>query len=349
MSAPITVLLADDHALVRAGIRNVLEDMTELEIAGEVGDGGALVDILEQQSFDLLLIDVTMPDFEPITTIKAIKQAYPAMRMLVVSAYDDDIYVQGLLGAGVDGYHLKDQSSGELRMAIKRVLAGERWLSSPLVTRLLERDFSGVQADLLSPRQLDILDLLVQGADNRSIAAELSLSIKTIENHLTRLYRQLDVSSRLEAVAYVREHPEVLQGRIERPLSIRQADASLGDIVVLIVDDNRRFRQQLHQMVLRAYASANVLEANDIASALETIRQVPPNLIFIDVVLGEENGIVATRQMRQVVQSAIIVLMSAYPDREFRSTGLAAGAAAFLDKKDINASTLRQIIEDTQG
>lgn len=348
MPAPISVLLADDHALVRAGIRNVLEDMTELDIRGEVGDGNSLVEILDQQLFDLLLIDVTMPDFDPIPTIRQIKERYPDMRILVVSAYDDDIYVQGLLGAGVDGYHLKDQSSGELRMAIERVLQGERWLSSPLVTRLLERDFSMSRPDTLSPRQRDILELLVQGSDNRSIATELSLSIKTIENHLTRLYRQLNVSSRLEAAAYVHEHPEILQGGVER-LSHYAASDAQGELTVLIVDDNRHFRTQLNRMIMRSHPGVSILEADSIDAALDALDTALPELIFIDVVLGDESGIIGTRKLRTAVETATIVLISAYPDREFRATGLSAGATAFLDKKDLDAATIRQIIHDILG
>ena len=93
------VLLADDHAVVRAGIRDALQELPDLEIVGEVGDGPALVTALDAVQPDCLLIDVTMPDFEPVTAIRQIRAQYPAMKLLVVSAYDDDVYVQGLLAA----------------------------------------------------------------------------------------------------------------------------------------------------------------------------------------------------------------------------------------------------------
>mgnify|MGYP001772775352 CR=1 FL=1 len=131
------MLLADDHAVVRAGIRNALEGLADLEIVGEVGDGPALFEALAQMKPDCLLIDVTMPDFEPVAAIHQIRACYPNMRILVVSAYDDDIYVQGLLKAGVDGYHLKDQPLSDLRLAVQRVVAGERWVSSRLVDKLV--------------------------------------------------------------------------------------------------------------------------------------------------------------------------------------------------------------------
>jgi DNA-binding NarL/FixJ family response regulator len=133
----VRTVLADDHAVVRAGLANALRELPNIEIVGEVGDGDALFAILEQTRPDFLLTDVTMPNFEPISTIGQIHTRYPAMKILVVSAYDDDVYVQGLLGAGVDGYHLKDQPLSDLRLAVQRVVAGERWVCSPLVEKLL--------------------------------------------------------------------------------------------------------------------------------------------------------------------------------------------------------------------
>src|SRR5512134_2027972 len=102
------VLLADDHAIVRAGMRKMVEEIPDLEIAGEVENGPQVFTALEQHRVDCLLIDVNMPDFDPIAAIGQIRARFPEMKILVVSAYDDDVYVQGLLTAGVNGYHLKD-------------------------------------------------------------------------------------------------------------------------------------------------------------------------------------------------------------------------------------------------
>ena len=170
-----------------------------------------MIQALQRLQPDCLLIDVTMPDFEPITTIRSIRGRYPDLCILIVSAYDDDVYVQGLLSAGVNGYHLKDQPLSDLRLAVERVLSGERWISSPLLDKLLQPAPSlDSHRPKLSPRQRGILEFLSNGFDNRAIANELGLSIKTIENHLTRLYRLLDVHSRLEAANYAREHPELI-------------------------------------------------------------------------------------------------------------------------------------------
>jgi DNA-binding NarL/FixJ family response regulator len=132
------ILLADDHDLVRVGIRNALEEQPNLQIVGEVGDGATLIQAIEQLQPDLLIIDVTMPYFEPISAIQRIRRLYPHLLILVVSAHDDDVYVQGLLHEGVNGYHLKDQPLADLHLAVERVLAGKRWISSPLLDKLFQ-------------------------------------------------------------------------------------------------------------------------------------------------------------------------------------------------------------------
>ena len=110
----VRVLLADDHAVVRSGIRNAIEDLPDLQVVGEVGDGPSLGPALVSLHPDLLVIDVTMPHFEPVGMIRDVHLQYPALKILVVTAYDDDAYVQGLLGVGVNGYHLKDQPLSDL-------------------------------------------------------------------------------------------------------------------------------------------------------------------------------------------------------------------------------------------
>jgi DNA-binding NarL/FixJ family response regulator len=346
----VKTLLADDHAVVRAGIRNALQELPNLEIVGEVGDGLELFAALAETRPDFLLIDVTMPDFEPVSAIRQIRASYPTMKILVVSAYDDDFYVQGLLGAGVDGYHLKNQPLSDLRLAVQRVLAGERWISSRLVDKLV----NPTEASSLPPltaRQRDILRLLQQGFDNQTIARKMCLSVKTIENHLTRLYRQLDVQSRLEAVNYVIQHPEVLalSGQEAILATPRTESPVQKRVTILLVDDNTRYRHQLRRMVGKAYPQAVIHEAENIREALRLTEHAAPQLVLVDVVLGEEDGIQCTRRIKAQLPSLRVILISAYPDRGFRQLGLEAGAVAFLDKKDLDAATLRQVIDDMVG
>ena len=346
----IRTLLADDHAIVRAGIRNALANLTTVRIVAEVSDGRALEAILATTALDLVLLDITMPEFEPITAIRRIRVAHPTLKILVVSAYDDDVYVQGLLSAGVDGYHLKDQPLSDLLLAVERVVAGEKWFSSRLVPKLLAYHHQVGQAALLTSRQIDILSLLQQGLDNQAIAREMGLSVKTIENHLTRLYRQLNVQSRLEAVNYLHHHPEVLGLRASSASHPAPPPPPLDqDIVILLVDDNRRYRHQLRRMVGKACPAAVIYEAESIATAVELVTQVAPHLALVDVVLGDESGIRCTQRIKARQPAMRVILISAYPDREFHRQGLEAGATAFLDKKDLDAASLQQVIEDVIG
>jgi DNA-binding NarL/FixJ family response regulator len=343
------ILLADDHAMVRAGIRKIIEELPGLEVVGEVSNGPELLLALERLRPDCLLMDVTMPDFNPIASIYQFRSDYPALKILVVSAYDDDIYVQGLLKAGVNGYHLKDQPLSDLQLAVQRVLAGDTWLSGPLISRLVLGSDKRLHQPRLTGRQLELLRLLCRGLDNQAIALEVGLSVKTVENHLTRLYKQLNVQSRLQAMQYVIEHPDLLgvSGRspVENSANLKPAHAD--DIVVLVVDDSQRYRQQLQRMIAKVCPDAVVYEAEDIRSAVHFSQMVSPQLVLVDVVLGEgEDGIRCTRRIKAVTPQARVVLISAYPDREFHRRGLEAGAVAFLDKKDLDVPTLRQVIQN---
>jgi DNA-binding NarL/FixJ family response regulator len=340
----VRVLLADDHAVVRSGIRNALHELPDLDVVGEVGDGPTLGPALERLKPDLLVIDVTMPQFDPIAAMRDIRRRYPGLKILVVSAYDDDAYVQGLLGVGVDGYHLKDQPLSDLRLAAQRVLAGERWISSNLINKLLGYSEFSSLSTLLTDRQREILALLAQGHDNQSLARETGLSVKTIENHLTRIYRQLGVQSRLEALRYVTEHPEIL---IQSSASVSAADLMpRGDLATLLVDDNARYRNQLRRMLSRAYPQAVVYEAANTSEAMRLLSEVLPRLVLVDVILGDEDGIQCARRIKSAHPQSRVVLITAYPDREFRRLGIEAGALALLDKKDLDAASLRLMIDD---
>jgi DNA-binding NarL/FixJ family response regulator len=341
------VLLADDHAVVRAGIRHALEGMPDLEIVGEVGNGPALFAALEQMQPECLLIDATMPEFEPMTAIHQIRECYPAMRILVVSAYDDDKYVQGFLRAGVDGYYLKGESLKDLQLAVQCVLSGGRWISSSLVDKLVSpKDVP--PPPTLTARQRDLLRLLHQGLDNQTIARQLGLSVKTVENHLTRLYRQIGVQSRLEAASYAVQHPEALglSGWEAAVAPAASEPSAQESVTILLVDDNARYRRHLRRMIGKACPQATIYEAEDIGEAVHLIERVAPRLTLVDVILGEESGIHCTRRIKALSPESRVVLISAYPDKGFRRLGLEAGAVAFLDKKDLETTSLRQIIED---
>jgi len=343
----IRIIIADDHDLVRAGIHNALNGFEHLRIVSEVGRGPELLHVLADEDADFLLLDVNMPDFDPLCEIHNIRSRYPDLKILVVSAYDDDVYVQGLLSAGAHGYHLKDQPLSDLYLAIERILGGERWVSSPLVEKLLSSSQQPA-APRLSKRQVEIAHCLIEGLGNKEIAEQLFLSVKTVENHLTRLYNQLHVKNRLEALTFIHKHPEILAlpGQVFHHEKSDQRPVFSGQASILIVDDNKRYRKQLSRMVGKLYPNAMIYEAGNLQESLHILAGTTPRIIFVDVVLGSEDGISCTRRISKQIPGTRIILISAYPDREFHLQGLEAGASAFIDKKDLDSSTLQQIIED---
>lgn len=344
------ILIADDHEVVRAGIRTVVEEIDDLQVVAEVADGPALLAAVRSLDPDCILVDIAMPDFNPLQAIPRLRQQYPQMRILVVSVYDDEFYVQELLQAGVNGYHLKDQPLSDLKLALQRVLEGERWISGPLINKLLGESQPVSQPPLLTVRQREILALLDEGLDNQSIALKMDLSIKTIENHLTRLYRQLGVSSRLEAAKYVSQHPEVLGVGGHEVLQQRPAEPPKPQqgIAILLVDDNPRYLRQLQRVLGRMYPKASLYLAENGQAAVNLAGRLQPQLVLVDVVLGEEDGILFARRIKAAAKNARIIMISAYPDREFHRLSIEAGAVAFLDKKDLDARTLKQVVEDLE-
>ena len=344
----IHVLLADDHAVVRTGLRKVVEEMPGMQVISEAENGPQVFSTLEKEAIDCLIIDVTMPEFEPISAIRQIRAAYPAMKILIVSAYDDDIYVQGLLNAGVNGYHLKDQPLNDLKLALERVMAGERWLSTPIINKLLGKSQQNMPSEQLTDRQRELLRLLRDGKDNQSIAKEMGLSIKTVENHLTRLYRQLNVQSRLEAVNILMQQPALLGLSGHRAANTPAAAAvtMFHEISIMVIDDNGRYRGNLLHMIGKVCPQATIFEAENTENAVQMADRIAPQLVFIDVVLGDEDGLRCARRVKAISPHSRIVLISAYPDREFHRLGLESGAIAFLDKKDLDLPAIKQVIED---
>jgi len=343
------VLLADDHTVVRAGLRNALEGLSDIRIAGEVGNGKELMASLTSMHIDLLVMDANMPNFEPISAVKEIKAKYPGLKILIVSAYGDESYVVGLLKAGVDGYHLKDQPLADLQLAVQRILNGERWITSSLVSHLANRLSTHTHPTnvlSLTRRQRELLRLLAQGADNRTIAQALDITVKTVENHLTALYKALGVDSRLKALNYALQHPELLATSGQEMGEMEPIARGENSLTILVVDDNPRYRQQLCRLIGKISPASIIYEAENTADALRIGEKAQPHLGLIDVVLEDEDGILCASRLKSLSPFTRMVLISAYPDREFRRRALSAGAIAFLDKKDLDTASVRQVIED---
>lgn len=206
----IRVLLAEDHALMREGTRELVQHEPGIEIVGEAGDGEEAVQLASELQPDVVIMDIRMPKLNGIAATKQIKELYPDIAVLILTAYDDDQYVFGLIEAGAAGYLLKDVSSQELVSAIRTVCAGGSVLHPAITRKVLERliAISSGKLDVeriakpLGEREMAVLRLAAKGMSNKDIAEELSLSVPTVYNYLRNIFNKLGVSSRPEAVQY---------------------------------------------------------------------------------------------------------------------------------------------------
>lgn len=203
----VTILLVDDHAVVREGTRQLLERELDLEVVAEAGDGEEAVRLARLHAPDIVVMDIAMPKLNGIEATRQIKATHPRISILALSAYDDDQYIFALLEAGAAGYLLKNVSAEELVKAIRAVAAGEAVLHPTIARRVLNRFAPTVDrqptADALehlTDREVEILKLAARGLKNQEIAHELSLSVRTVQTHLSNIFSKMGVGSRTEAV-----------------------------------------------------------------------------------------------------------------------------------------------------
>lgn len=203
MSDRITLLLVEDHALVREGTREILERDPSLSVLGEAEDGATAIALAEELRPDIVLVDLDLPILNGIEVIRRIRARPDGPLALVLSAYDDEDYVMAALSAGATGYLLKTAHAEELTAAIHAAARGETVLQGSVGRALVTRMRSAVgQHDVLSDRELEVLRLAAQGARTKQIAARLEVSSRTVEGHLTSIFNKLGVSSRTEAIMY---------------------------------------------------------------------------------------------------------------------------------------------------
>jgi DNA-binding NarL/FixJ family response regulator len=200
-SRRLTILLAEDHTLVRDGTRQILEQCDDLEVVGETDRGETAVEMARRLEPDVVILDVRLPSMNGIEAARRIVAHRPATRVLIVSAYDDHQYVLEALRAGAAGYLLKTAPSAELVSAVRAVASGATVLQESISRRLaLRGDGGGSSAVEPSPRELEILQQVAAGKPNKEIARNLKISPRTVEGHLNNLFAKLGVSSRTEAL-----------------------------------------------------------------------------------------------------------------------------------------------------
>ncbi len=205
-SKKIRVLLADDHAVVRKGIRDFLEEDETLRVIGEANDGEEALVLIASNAPDVAVFDIQMPRLNGLDATRRVKKEFPNVHVLILTAYDDDPYLFAALQAGASGYLLKTSSAEELLHAVHAVAEGETALSPGIAKKLVRRAAGhSEQEDIIEPlteRELDVLRLAAQGLGNKQIGATLNISDRTVQGHLANIYAKLHVATRTEAVMF---------------------------------------------------------------------------------------------------------------------------------------------------
>jgi two-component system response regulator NreC len=204
----IRIVIVDDHAVVRSGLKLLLEGQEDLEVVGEAGDARTAVFEVRAQKPDVILMDVVMPTGSGIEATPAVLQEAPGAKVLILSMQDDPAYVREAFAAGASGYVLKEAADAELVAAVREVAAGQRYVHPALGARLVAADAeerARAEEDPLSEREHEILRLLALGHTNQEIASQLYLSVRTVETHRAHIMQKLRISTRAELVRYALE------------------------------------------------------------------------------------------------------------------------------------------------
>ena len=215
---PIRILIADDHQLLREGIRNFLSLEPDFEIIGEAANGEEAIARTIELRPDVLLLDINMPKASGIEVASRLKESCPEVRILALTIHDDQNYMMNMIQSGAAGYLLKDVEPSMMVQAVRRVYAGESYVEPSLTKKL----FQGItnreekkaapaapgitEWERLSTREIEVLRLIGKGMSNAEIARTLYLSEKTVKNHLTNIFRKIDVTDRTQAVLYAIKH-----------------------------------------------------------------------------------------------------------------------------------------------
>lgn len=201
--AKIRVLLADDHNLVRAGFRQLIESADDLQVIAEAGDGEEAQALIQEYQPDVAVLDIQMPKASGIEVTRWLRTHFPEIGVLILTAYDDDPYVMAVLQAGANGYVLKTGQADELIQAVRDVYEGKSALDPSITRTLMSNVFKGPEKQVVEPltdRELDVLRLAAKGYTNKAIGVQLNISDRTVQGHLAHIFAKLQANSRTEAV-----------------------------------------------------------------------------------------------------------------------------------------------------
>jgi two-component system, NarL family, response regulator NreC len=200
----IRILLADDHAVVRAGFKMILSAQADMEIVGEAGNGREAVEAAEELKPDIVVMDVAMPELNGIEATRRLASSLPHTRVIALSMHKDSFYVRETLRAGARGYLLKDSPAGDLVSAVRAVASGESYLSPAVSNAVLDdyRRHVTNPIDLLTTREREVLQMIAEGKTNKEIAVVLNLSVYTVDAHRGRIMEKLNLHSINELVRF---------------------------------------------------------------------------------------------------------------------------------------------------
>jgi DNA-binding NarL/FixJ family response regulator len=205
----IRVLLADDHTIVRAGLKEILADTGDIAVAGEAGSGSEVLAQARERDYDVLVLDMSMPGRSGIELIKQLKAEKPKMRILVLSMHSEAQYAVRAVKAGASGYLTKDSAADQLVAAIRRIAAGGAFVSPETAERLaldFDRPADAPPHTLLSDREFQVFRLIVSGRSVSQIASDLALSVKTVSTHKTRIMEKMSLANQTELIQYAIRH-----------------------------------------------------------------------------------------------------------------------------------------------
>lgn len=199
---PIRVLLADDHALVRAGIKALLDNTPDIQVVAESGDGIQTLESIKATAPDLVLLDISMPGLSGMEVLERLNEEYPKVRVIILTIHDDPAYAVAAVRAGADGYLPKKAAGEELVRGIRAVMQGETYLSPEISKASMAEYKSTVHSEELTPRQLDVLRMIAEGYSTKEIARGLNISAKTVETHRALLMQRLNIHDVAGLVRY---------------------------------------------------------------------------------------------------------------------------------------------------
>jgi len=206
MSRPINVMIADDHSLVREGIRQLLELDGDIVVVAEANNGKECIDLLDEEKTDVLLLDINMPYMNGLQVLQYLREMKKNVKVLILTIHNEVEYLVKAVEIGVDGYVLKDSNSSVLKKAIYSVYNGESFIQpelAPLMkVKLNEKNMSNNVVDSLTKREIEVLKLLAEGLFNKEIAFTLAISEKTVKNHVSNIFKKINVSDRTQAAVF---------------------------------------------------------------------------------------------------------------------------------------------------